>query len=139
VQEEQGSCGTLIFSPQTSFDKQFCSVLSRVHWTGIRLYEVVKFLITHIKRAYKSDGIIFSKCISYLSFQGTTMIHDLRGYATLIWHILDELYWKLRAHEKNWKYSFVDLSLILRLSTSRIVFDINTSCYSISVHFDRYQ
>ena len=29
------------------------------------------------KRAYKTDGIISSKCISSLSFQGTTMIHDL--------------------------------------------------------------
>jgi hypothetical protein len=29
------------------------------------------------KRAYKSEGILFSKCISSLSFQGTTMIHDL--------------------------------------------------------------
>jgi hypothetical protein len=29
------------------------------------------------KRAYKSDGIIFSKCISSLSFQGLTMIHVL--------------------------------------------------------------
>jgi hypothetical protein len=29
------------------------------------------------KRAYKSDEIILSKCISSLSFQGTTMIHDI--------------------------------------------------------------
>ena len=39
--------------------------------------------------------------------------------------------WKLRAYERNRKYSFVDLSLILRLSTLEIVFDIHTDSYSI--------
>ena len=55
--------------------------------------------------------------------QGWPVVNNnpLRGYATLIWHFLGKIYWKLRAHEKNRKYLFVDLSLILRNSTSHMV------------------
>ena len=50
----------IIFSPQPYFflDEQFCSVLSRVHWTRIRLYEVVKFLITRNFRLYSLSEIL---------------------------------------------------------------------------------
>jgi hypothetical protein len=58
-------------------------------------------------------------------------IPPLRGYTTLIWHFLGEIYWKLTVHEKNRKCWFVDLSLILRKSTSQIIFDHYTNRYSI--------
>jgi hypothetical protein len=51
---------------------------------------------------------------------------QFEGYATLVWHYIGEIYWKLRAHEKNRKCLFVDLSLILRKTASQIIFDQNT-------------
>ena len=58
-------------------------------WTKYYLYDIFKQKScilkkskvtdgsSNQKRDYKSDGIIFSKCISFLVFKGTTMIYDL--------------------------------------------------------------
>ena len=60
-----------------------------------------------------------------------TNIVNLRGYATLIWHILGKIYWKLKAHEKNRKCLFVDLSLIFQKNAPQISFDHQTNRYSV--------
>jgi hypothetical protein len=55
----------------------------------------------------------------------------LRGYIWIIWHIHGDIFWKLRAHEKNRKCWFVDLSFIFRKNVSQNIFDHYTDRYSI--------
>jgi hypothetical protein len=56
---------------------------------------------------------------------------EYMGCGTLIWHILGAIYKTLRAYDKYRKCWFVDLSLIWRKNTSKIVFGDYTNSYSI--------
>jgi hypothetical protein len=85
-------------------------------------------------RPKKTFQLELTPIILYFSFEHSSWLFwrfGLRGYIWQIWHIHGNIFWKLKAYEKNRKCLFVDLSLILRKSTSQIIFDHYTNRYSI--------
>jgi hypothetical protein len=94
-----------------------------VHWNEINNQKYHGFIYHFWWMFIQKPDIIYQEYLSF--FLNFLLLSMFKGvcripYATLIWHIRSELYWKLRAHEKKWKYLFLDLSLILRLSTSKL-------------------
>ena len=101
---------------------------------GIFYLKILLFENSEVVKSLPSRERKLKKCKSVSK-------HRCPDYGWQIWLIHSDVSWKLRAYEKNRKYLFVDLSLILQLSTLQIVLNIYTGSYGIFTmrHFRNFK